>query len=54
MQKDFTSLKKTNLKQVTLRDAEPKKETLQKILQFAAVYRVEILPGNIKAEVFLN
>ena len=54
MQDDFTPLKKTNLRRVNVRRLQPKKETLQKILQFAATYRVEVVPKNWKIEVFLN
>ncbi|MDR1585110.1 MAG: hypothetical protein LBS07_02900 [Prevotellaceae bacterium] len=32
----------------------PRKETLQKILQFAGAYRVETLPDNWKIGIFLN
>ena len=54
MQDDFTPLKKANLKRVDARRLQPRKETLQKILQFAAAYRVETVPDNWKIEVFLN
>ena len=54
MQKNFTPLKNTNLKGVDVKNLQPRKETLQKILQFAAAYRVEIMHNNLKIEVFLN
>jgi len=54
MQKNVTSLKNIDLKRVDVKNLQPKKETLQKILQFAAAYRVEIMHNNLKIEVFLN
>jgi len=54
MHKDITSLKKANLERVNTTNLQPQKETLQKILQFAAAYRVEVVPDKLKIEVFLN
>ena len=54
MQKNVTPLKNTNLKGVDMKNLQPKKETLKKILQFAAAYRVEVMNNNLKIGVFLN
>ena len=54
MQNDFTPLKNTKLKKGNVKRLQPQKETLQKILQFAAAYRVETVPDNWKIEMFLN
>lgn len=59
MQKITTSLNKTdvyNEKELTLmhEKMQPKAETIQKILQFAATYRVQELGKNQFIELFLN
>ncbi len=54
MQKNITSSKTDRKKVNTKSKLQPQKETLQKILQFAASYRVETVPDNWKIEVFLN
>jgi hypothetical protein len=54
MQKNFTPLKNTKLQEVDMKNLQPKKETLKKILQFAATYRVEVMHNSLKIGVFLN
>jgi hypothetical protein len=59
MQKISTSLKKTDLNSEKKRleshlQMEPKKATLQKILQFASSYRVERITENQFVEWYLN
>ncbi|NDV45976.1 hypothetical protein D0T49_02840 [Paludibacter sp. 221] len=47
---DSISLKK----QQTTNSLQPKKETLKKILQFAATYRTEEITNNRFSEIYLN
>lgn len=55
MQKTTTPLKKTDLKATTKEmDMEPKVQSLQKIMQFAASYRVQKINQNQFVEMYLN
>jgi len=59
MQKISTSLKKTDLISEKTRlpkskDLQPQNATIQKILQFASMYRVEKVADNQFVELFLN
>ena len=59
MQKTTTSLNKTDLKQkkqssLETKEMQPSDDTLSKILQFAATYRVQPIAQNQFVEMFLN
>ncbi len=59
MQKIFTLSNKTDFlkntpKPVYKPDSEPKQETLNRILQFAASYRAQRITDNQYVELFLN
>lgn len=55
MQKTTTPLKKTDLKiQTNETKMEPSSGSLQKIMQFAASYRVQKLNKNQFVEMYLN
>lgn len=55
MQKTTTTLKKADLKPLTNEmNIEPSVQSLQKIMQFAASYRVQKINKNQFVEMYLN
>lgn len=54
MQKISTPLKKTDSKQVKLRELEPSEATLSNILKFASAYRAVTLENRQYVNLILN